>query len=94
MNKPIVSGNSPKKVMLDKDKRYFFCVCGRSENQPFCDGSHRGTSFTPKPFTAEKEGDAWLCCCKHTSNAPYCDGSHKQFSADQVGEEGPGPLKI
>lgn len=92
MNKPVVSGNSPEKVTLEKDKRYFFCACGRSENQPFCDGSHKGTSFTPKPFVADKEGDAWLCCCKHTGNAPYCDGSHKQFSDDQVGKEAPDPL--
>ncbi|MBT8073679.1 MAG: glutamate synthase, partial [Xanthomonadales bacterium] len=69
---------------------YYFCVCGRSSKQPFCDGSHAGTSFKPKAFTAEEGGEAYLCACKHTRNAPYCDGSHKQFSAEQIGKEGPG----
>ena len=90
MNKPVISDNKPKKVSLSKDKRYFFCTCGRSSNQPLCDGSHKETTLTPMGFIAEKDADAWLCACKHTGNAPYCDGTHKQFSDEQVGEEGPG----
>lgn len=87
MTKPVIAGNKPQKVSLNKDQKYFFCACGHSANQPFCDGSHKGTAFTPKAFTAEKDGDAWLCKCKHTGNAPFCDGTHKQFSDDQVGKE-------
>jgi len=90
MTNPIVSDNKPVKVELNKDAEYHFCVCGRSGNQPFCDGSHAGTSFNPKAFTADQDGDAYLCACKHTRNAPYCDGSHKQFTSEQVGKEGPG----
>lgn len=90
MDKPVVAANSPAKVELDKGQEYYFCVCGRSANQPFCDGSHAGTGFKPKSFTADEEGEAYLCRCKHTANAPYCDGSHKQFSAGQVGKPGPG----
>ena len=90
MTNPIISNNIPAKVELEKEAEYFFCACGRSKNQPFCDGSHAGTSFKPMAFTAEKAGSAYLCACKHTRNAPYCDGSHKQFSVDQVGKEGPG----
>jgi len=90
MSNPIISNNKPSKVDLKKDSEYHFCVCGRSKNQPFCDGSHVGTSFKPRSFTASQDGEAFLCMCKHTRNAPYCDGSHKQFSADQVGKEGPG----
>lgn len=90
MAQPIIADNKPVKVSLSKDKKYYFCTCGRSSNQPFCDGSHKDTEFTPKVFTAEKEGDAYLCACKHSDNKPYCDGTHKQFSDDQVGKEGPG----
>jgi CDGSH-type Zn-finger protein len=90
MNKPFIADNKPKKVTLARDKKYFFCACGRSASQPFCDGSHAGTTFTPRAFTAAEDGDAWLCCCKHTANAPFCDGSHKQFSVEQVGKEAPG----
>ena len=87
---PIIADNKPTGVELTKGETYYFCVCGRSKNQPFCDGSHKGTSFTPKAFVAEEDGKAYLCQCKHTQNAPFCDGTHKKFSAEQVGKEGPG----
>ena len=90
MSKAIISDNKPKKVKLKVDEKYFFCTCGHSENQPFCDDSHKGTPFKPKVFVPIKDGDAWLCACKQTGNAPYCDGSHKQFSTEDVGKEGPG----
>ena len=90
MSKPIIADNKPVKVTLSKGQEYHFCTCGRSKSQPFCDGSHVGSSFNPKVIVAEKDGDAYLCACKHTANAPYCDGTHKQFSADQIGKEGPG----
>lgn len=87
---PIVANNKPAKVALEKDKEYYFCACGRSANQPFCDGSHAGTGFKPKSFVAEESGDAYLCQCKHSMNLPFCDGTHKQFDAAAVGKEGPG----
>ena len=90
MSNPIVADNKPKAVNLKQGEEYYFCVCGRSANQPFCDGSHKGTSFTPKAFKVEKDEEAYLCVCKHTGNAPYCDGTHKKFSAEEVGKEGPG----
>ncbi|MBQ0783234.1 MAG: CDGSH iron-sulfur domain-containing protein [Amphritea sp.] len=88
--KPVVADNKPVKVSLNQGDESYFCTCGRSSKQPFCDGSHAGTGFTPKAFTAEETGDAWLCACKHTANAPYCDGTHKKFDATAVGHEGPG----
>ena len=89
MDKPTIADNKPINVTLNKGEDYYFCACGKSQNQPFCDGSHAGTSFTPIAFKAEEE-DAYLCMCKHTKNPPFCDGSHKQFSNEQVGKEGPG----
>jgi glutamate synthase domain-containing protein 2/CDGSH-type Zn-finger protein len=90
MTKPIIADIKPKKVTLNQGEEYYFCACGQSKNQPFCDGSHAGTNFKPKAFTAEETGDAYLCQCKHTANSPFCDGSHKQFVAEQIGKEGPG----
>ncbi len=91
MSNPIVSDNKPVKVNLAKAQEYHFCTCGRSKSQPFCDGSHVGTSFTPKVIVSDTDNEeAYLCACKHTSNAPYCDGTHKQFSKDDIGKEGPG----
>ena len=86
MTKPIIAAIAPKKVSLNQVEEYYFCTCGRSNNQPFCDGSHAGTDFKPKPFSAQESGDAYLCQCKHTANSPFCDGSHKQFNADQIGK--------
>jgi len=88
MSNPIVADNRPKKVVLKRGEEYYFCTCGRSNGQPFCDGSHAGTAFQPKPFLAEEDGEAYLCACKHTANAPFCDGTHKQFADEQVGKQG------
>lgn len=87
---PIVADNKPKQVQLTKDETYYFCSCGRSNNQPFCDGSHKGTEFTPKSFVAEETADAYLCACKHSANTPFCDGTHKSFTAEDIGNPGPG----
>ncbi|MFT5356998.1 MAG: glutamate synthase domain-containing protein 2/CDGSH-type Zn-finger protein [Polyangiales bacterium] len=91
MTLPIISNNKPSAVEVKSGEEYYFCRCGRSKTQPFCDGAHAGTTFTPLAFTADEDGTAYLCACKHTSSAPFCDGTHKKFSADQVGTEGPGP---
>ena len=92
MDKPIIFDNKPMAVELEADQEYYFCTCGRSSNQPFCDGSHAGTDFTPKSFTAEEAGEAYLCACKHTANAPFCDGTHTRFDSDAVGKEGDGVI--
>jgi CDGSH-type Zn-finger protein len=78
---PVIAAKSPAKVTLEAGKDYWFCTCGKSATQPFCNGAHKGSSFAPKKFTAEKSGDAWLCQCKHTANAPFCDGTHKTLAS-------------
>ncbi len=90
MSNPIIADNKPAKVNLSKDQEYYFCTCGKSKSQPFCDGSHAGTSFIPKSFVSNEDTEAYLCACKHTGNTPFCDGTHKKFNNDQVGKEGPG----
>jgi len=90
MSNPIIADNKPVKVNLSKGQEYYFCTCGRSKSQPFCDGSHVGTSFTPKVIVSEEDSESYLCACKHSANKPYCDGTHKQFTADDIGKEGPG----
>jgi CDGSH-type Zn-finger protein len=79
MSEPDIAAKEPVKVTLEAGKAYFFCTCGKSANQPFCDGSHKGTDFSPQKFEAEKDGDAFLCQCKRTGNAPFCDGSHSRL---------------
>ncbi len=85
--KTTIADNKPIPVELKEGEEYYFCTCGRSANQPFCDGSHKGTPFTPKAFTAEESGEAYLCQCKQTANAPFCDGTHTKVPDDQVGKE-------
>lgn len=93
MDKPVIADNKPVRVTLSKGQEYHFCTCGKSKSQPFCDGSHIGTSFNPRVIVSDKDGEAYLCACKHTGNTPFCDGTHKQFTQEQVGTQGPGVQK-
>jgi CDGSH-type Zn-finger protein len=75
----IVAQRGPFAVELRAGKTYAWCACGRSANQPFCDGSHKTTSLTPVVFMAERDGTAYLCGCKTSKGRPHCDGSHNQL---------------
>ena len=77
MAEPVIAQKAPIAKDLEAGKTYYWCACGLSKNQPFCDGAHKDTGIAPKPFTAEKDGTAYLCACKQTQNAPFCDGAHK-----------------
>jgi CDGSH iron-sulfur domain-containing protein 3 len=79
MDKPVISQKEPIAVDLKKGQTYAWCACGRSENQPFCDGSHLGTTFEPLVFVADEDKKAFLCACKYTKKPPYCDGAHKDL---------------
>ncbi len=88
---PIIAATRPVKVELEEGKSYFWCSCGKSKNQPFCDGSHAGTEMKPQKFTAEKSGDAFLCQCKASANAPFCDGTHARMGEAKAGDPAPKP---
>ena len=75
MSEPVVADKKPYVKELDPGT-YYWCACGRSRNQPFCDGSHQGTEFTPVEFEVDKKKTVALCMCKRTKNKPFCDGSH------------------
>jgi CDGSH-type Zn-finger protein len=78
---PRIARAAPYSVDVSAGKAYFWCACGLSANQPFCDGSHKGTDFAPVKHVAEQDGKAWFCGCKHSAKAPMCDGSHKGLTA-------------
>ena len=78
MGKPKIAAKSPVKINLEPGTHYW-CSCGKSKNQPFCDGSHRGSEFLPVAFKIDEKKDVWLCRCKYSKNHPYCDGTHKEL---------------
>ena len=77
MDKPVVAQKSPYATDVEAGKTYWWCACGRSKTQPFRDGSHKGTSFSPVEYKAELSRKVYFCGCKQTGNQPLCDGSHK-----------------
>ncbi len=78
MDQPRVAQKQPAVLELEPGT-YYWCACGRSQKQPFCDGSHKGTAFTPVRLELTAKQKVALCQCKQTKNAPMCDGSHKQL---------------
>ncbi|MBO0332199.1 CDGSH iron-sulfur domain-containing protein [Sneathiella sp. CAU 1612] len=76
MTKAKVAQKSPYKVAVQEGKKYAWCACGLSANQPFCDGTHKITEIRPVIYTASKSGDLYFCGCKQTGGAPLCDGTH------------------
>jgi CDGSH-type Zn-finger protein len=79
MSEPIRASNTPYPIEVESGKSYFWCACGRSKSQPFCDGSHKGTDFTPVKYEASETKQVFFCGCKQTKTQSLCDGSHKQI---------------
>ena len=79
MAEPIIAQKAPYPVEVEAGKDYYWCACGRSSKQPFCDGSHKDTGISPVKYTAEKTGTVYFCGCKHSKKAPLCDGTHAKL---------------
>ncbi len=78
MEDPVIAQKSPYELELEAGT-YFWCACGRSARQPFCDGSHKGTGLEPKKFTLAEKQTVYLCGCKWSADAPFCDGAHENL---------------
>ncbi len=79
MSDPVIAQKEPVAMDVQAGKSYWWCACGKSQKQPFCDGSHKGTDFVPLEYKAEKDGKVFFCGCKHTDKSPLCDGSHTKL---------------
>lgn len=79
MSEPVIFDRKPVVMELDAGT-YYWCSCGQSQNQPFCDGAHKGTEFAPLKFDLAEKQTVALCNCKYTQNSPFCDGSHAKLT--------------
>ena len=80
ITEPEIGGRAPIAIEVEAGKSYWWCACGRSKKQPFCDGSHKPTSLTPIEFKVEKNEKVFFCTCKRSAKLPLCDGSHKKLA--------------
>jgi CDGSH-type Zn-finger protein/mannose-6-phosphate isomerase-like protein (cupin superfamily) len=87
MEEPRIAQSKGFHVELRSGQRYFWCACGRSANQPFCDGSHAGTEFSPVLYEARADEDVVFCGCKHTGTRPFCDGTHNNLPGATVPDD-------
>jgi len=79
MTGPEIAQKAPYVVEAESGKSYWWCACGKSNSQPFCDGSHKGTGFSPVEFKATNDEKVWFCGCKHSQKGALCDGGHKEL---------------
>jgi CDGSH-type Zn-finger protein len=79
MSEAIPAQKGPYGFDVEAGRKYFWCACGRSKQQPFCDGSHKGTGLEPHRFQADSSGTFNLCGCKSTDDRPFCDGTHNML---------------
>jgi len=80
-DKAVIAATAPIVIAVEAGKDYWWCACGKSKNQPFCDGSHKGSSFSPVQWMAPESKQVWFCACKQTATQPLCSGAHKALAA-------------
>lgn len=76
---PIIAQKAPYPIEVTAGKSYFWCACGKSSSQPFCDGSHKDTGISPTKYTAAADRTVYFCGCKASAKAPLCDGAHNKL---------------
>ncbi|HHC73907.1 MAG TPA: CDGSH iron-sulfur domain-containing protein [Thiothrix sp.] len=79
MSEPVIAKKAPCPVTLEAGKTYWWCTCGKSASQPFCDGAHQGTDFIPLKVEVDDTRKYGLCGCKHSKNGAFCDGAHRNL---------------
>jgi CDGSH iron-sulfur domain-containing protein 3 len=79
MSEPVIAQKGPYGVEVDEGKEYWWCACGRSRSQPFCDGSHKGTGIAPQQYVARRSQTVWFCGCKRSASPVVCDGTHNSL---------------
>jgi CDGSH iron-sulfur domain-containing protein 3 len=79
MSEPIITQKAPYEVDVKEGESYWWCACGRSKNQPFCDGSHKGTGMSPVEYKAKRAKPTYFCGCRRSANQPLCDGAHNNL---------------
>lgn len=79
MASPTIAQKGPYATEVEAGKSYWWCACGQSKRQPFCDGSHKGSEFSPAEFKATENKTIYFCGCKNSANRPHCDGTHNRL---------------
>ncbi|SPE29336.1 Zinc finger CDGSH-type domain protein [Burkholderiales bacterium] len=79
MSQATIAQKAPYVVDVEAGKSYYWCACGKSQTQPFCDGSHQGSGMTPLEYKAQEAGSVYFCGCKHSDKGALCDGNHKKL---------------